>query len=92
LGIFLAAEDGAQGRGDFTRRKGAGGDLIEEGLEEVEIALIDEGDLGVGALHGARGDQAAETAAEDDDAMGVGHGFVALYIRGKWLGKGCGKS
>jgi hypothetical protein len=48
--------------------------------------------LGVGALHGARGDQAAETAAEDDDAMGVGHGFVALYIRGKWLGKGCGKS
>jgi len=73
LGVFLAAEDGAQGRGDFTGREGAGGYLIEERLEEVEIALIDEGDLGVGALQGARGDQAAEAAAEDDDAMGVGH-------------------
>lgn len=63
LGVFLAAEDGAQGRGDFTGRKGAGGYLIEERLEEVEIALIDEGDLRVGALQGARGDQATEAAA-----------------------------
>ena len=91
LRVFLAAENGAQGRGDFAGREGAGGDLVEERLEEMEIALIDEGDLGVGALQGARGDQAAETAAEDDDAMRVGHVRVVRYIRGKRSGKGSRK-
>jgi len=74
LGVFLTAEDGAQGGSDLAGRERAGGYLVEESLEEMEIALIDESDLGVGALQGARGDEAAETAAEDDDAMGVGHG------------------
>ena len=63
LGVFLAAEDGAKRSGDFAGREGAGGYLIEERLEEVEVALIDEGDLGVGALQGACGNEAGETAA-----------------------------
>jgi hypothetical protein len=37
--------------------------LIEKRLEEVEIALVDQGDLGFGALEGAGGDEAGETAA-----------------------------
>ena len=80
LGVFLAAENRAQGRSDFAGREGAGGDLVEERLEEVEVALIDEGDLGVGAFQSARGYQAAETAAEDDDAMLVGHEIVVRIL------------
>ena len=78
LGILLAAEDGTQRRGDFAGREGAGGHLIEERLEEMEVALIDEGDLGGGALQSACGNEAAETAAEDDDLMVIGHRVVAL--------------
>ena len=89
LGVSLAAEDGAERSGDFAGRQRAGGDLIEERLEEVEIALVDEGDLSVGAFKGVRGDEARETAAENDDLMWVGHGVVVRYIRGKSMQNGC---
>jgi len=88
LGVFLAAQDGAQGRGDFAGREGAGGDLVEERLKEVEVALINEDDFGVGALQGAGSDQAAETAAQDDNAMLVGHGVVVNILEENSWGKG----
>jgi len=88
LGIFLAAEDGTQGRGDFAGRERAGGDLIEERLEEMEVALINESDLGVGAFEGAGGDEAAETAAEDDDLRLSGHGECGPILEENRWGKG----
>ena len=68
-GVFLIAEDGAEGLGDFTGREGAGCDLIEEGLEEMEIAAVDERHVDGGATEGFSGVETAETAAEDYDAM-----------------------
>ena len=50
FGIFLAAENSAKRRGDFAGRERAGGDLIEKRLEEMEVALVDEGDLRVDVL------------------------------------------
>ena len=72
--IFLATEDRADGSGDFGGRERASGDLVEEGLEEVEVALVEEGDVYVGALEGLRGDEAREASAEDEDAVWRGHG------------------
>ena len=45
FGIFLAAQNSAKRRGNLAGRKRAGGDLIEEGLEEMEVATVEEGDL-----------------------------------------------
>ena len=73
FGVFLAAEDGAKRRGDFTGRERASGDLIEKRLEKMEVALVEEGDAGGCALEGLGGDESAETAAEDEDARQVGH-------------------
>lgn len=39
----------------------------------MEVALVDECDFGVGAFEGLRGDQAAEAAAKNKDAMLAGH-------------------
>lgn len=72
--VFLAAENGAEWRGDFRGGERAGGDLIEERLEEMEVALVEEGDVHVGVFEGLRGDEARETSAEDENAMGIGHG------------------
>ena len=63
--FFWLAEDGADGSGDFGGRERAGGDLIEEGLEEVEVAFVEEGDVHVGAFEGLRGDETREASAED---------------------------
>ena len=41
----LAPEDRAQRLGDLARRDGPGRDLVEQRLEEVEVAPVDEGDL-----------------------------------------------
>jgi hypothetical protein len=72
--IFLAAEDGADRRGDFGGRKRASGDLVEERLEEVEIALVEKGDVHVGALESLGGDQTRETSTQDEDAVWSWHG------------------
>ena len=73
--FFWRRRTDAKGCSNLPRRKRAGGDLIEKRLEEMEVALVDEGDFGVGALEGLRGDQAAEAAAKDKDAMLARHVF-----------------
>jgi len=80
------AEDGANGGSDFSWREGAGGDLLEEVLEEVEVALVEEGDVHVGALEGLCGDQACEASAEDQDAVWRRHGGFLLLFGGDLMG------
>jgi hypothetical protein len=82
FGVFLAAENGADGGGDFGGGKRAGGDLIKEGLEEVEVALVEKGDVHVGAVESLRGDEARETSTEDEHAVWRGHGEEFLLIVG----------
>ena len=71
--IFLMTENGAERGGNFGGRKRAGGDLIEERLEEMEVALVQERDLDVGTLEGLRGNQAAKTSAENHNLMRLRH-------------------
>jgi hypothetical protein len=71
--VFLAAEDRAKRRSDLTGRERAGGHLIEKRLEEMEVALVDEGDGSVGVLEGLRGDKSAKTAAENENLVCAGH-------------------
>ena len=56
LDILLVAEDGTDGGSDFSGGERASCDLVEEGLEEMEVALIEECDVHAGALEGLRGD------------------------------------
>ena len=74
--VALLAQDGAQRLGDVAGRQRAGRDLVEQRLEEVEVAPVDERqpDLGVDA-EAARRVQPGEPAADDrrPDAAGAGH-------------------
>ena len=74
--VFLPAEDGAERRGDLAGRERPGGNLIEKRLEEMEVALVDEGDGSIGAFERLRGYQTAKTATENDNFMCPGHGSV----------------
>src|ERR1700683_3274241 len=66
--VALAAEDGAERTGDLIGRKEAGGDLIEHGAEEVVVALVDQGEVDRRARESAGGEEAAESASNDDHA------------------------
>ena len=81
LGIFLAAEDAAQGCGDFAGGERAGGYLIHKGLEQVEVAAINENDLDGGALESLHGAQAAKAAAQNNDTVRLRHGGVLRRTR-----------
>jgi len=48
--------------------------LIEEGLKEMEIAAVDQGDFDRGALELLRGVQPGEAAAKDQDFVILLHG------------------
>ena len=65
-------EDGAQRLGDLTRLEGAGRDLVEERLEEMVVAPVDERHLDLRRVSELAGRiQPAEATADDDDAVGV---------------------
>lgn len=74
--VFLVAEDFADGRGDVRGAEGGGGHLIEQRLEEVVVAAVDESDAGGRVFEGLGGGDAAEAAADDDDAF-----FPRLWYR-----------
>ena len=81
LGVFLAAEDAAEWRGDFAGGERAGGYLIHKRLKQVEVAAVNQNDLDGGALEFLHGAQAAKAAAQDDDTVGLGHGGVLRRAR-----------
>ena len=54
---------------DIARRQHAGGHLVEQRLEGVEVPLVEQRDVVAAVAQLARGEQAAEAAADDDDAM-----------------------
>ena len=66
------AQDGADGLGDLRRRQAGRRHLVEQRLEEMVVAPVDHGDVGIGAGEAMRGAQAAEAGADDDDVR-AGH-------------------
>ncbi len=71
LDICLLFEHGTQGRGDFGGRKPAGRHLIEQGLEEMEVAPVHQGHLQRGAALCLSGVETTKAAADDDHVMPV---------------------
>ncbi len=79
---MLGTQDRAKRLCDLARREGAGGDLVQQRLEEMEIAPIDEGHVEARVVAQVLGGvQAAEPAADDDDA-----------VRCREHGAGCGQT
>ena len=62
------------------RRQAGGRDLVEQRLEQMVVAAVDDGDVGGGAGQRLGGAQAAEARADDDDAR-PGHGGSPGYAR-----------
>ena len=69
LGVGLPAQDGAQGPGDVRVREIPRGHLVEERLEQVEVAPVQEGDPDGGVAQGLGRGQPAEAAAHNDDVV-----------------------
>src|SRR4030095_13422603 len=63
----------AEGVRDRRGRQPARRHLIEQRLEEMVVAPVDDGDVGIGAGEVRCSAQAAETGADNDDVR-TGHG------------------
>src|SRR5437870_10834614 len=64
LNMAVAAEDPADGGGDFARRQALWRHLIEQRLKSMEILAIDESYANRIARERSRGEQASETRAD----------------------------
>ena len=65
-----APQDVAQRRRDLARRQDAGGHLVQQRLEEVVVAPIEQRDVdAAGWPRNRHGGQPAEAASDDDDAV-----------------------
>ena len=69
--VALALEQSAQRRGDLRGGERAGRGLVQQRLEEMEVALVDERDLDRRPAKPAHRLEAGEAAADDDDAVGM---------------------
>ena len=69
-GVVLPAQDAAQRRRDLGLGEDARRHLVEQRLEQVVVGAVDQRDLDRRAAQRARGGQAAEAAADDQDAVG----------------------
>ena len=65
--VVLAREDVADRRGDGRRREARGRDLVEQRLEKMMVGPVQHRHAQRRARERARGEQAAEAAADNDD-------------------------
>ena len=61
------SQDGADGRRDLCRRQAGRRHLVEQRLEEVVVAPVDDGDVDSGAGQAVSGGKAAKARADNDD-------------------------
>ena len=67
LQVILPAQDGAHRLGDLIRRQPGRGHLVEQGLEEVIVVAVQQGDAHRSAGQRLRGAQPAESGSDDHD-------------------------
>jgi hypothetical protein len=95
--VRLTAQDLAGGGGDLALGQDAGGDLVQQRLEQVVDGPADQRDVDVGVRELLDGEEAAEAGAHDDDvvagvrggAWGAGVHAVSFPSRGRCPGR-CG--
>ena len=73
--VLLMAEDPSNGGRHVARRQGRRRHLVQQRLKQMVVVTVDEGHTHVGATQCARGEQTAETAAENHD-VGKVQGFL----------------
>ncbi len=74
--VAAAPHQGPDRPGDLGGRQGGGGDLVEQGLEQMMVALIDKGDARPGALQRLHRLQSAEARPHDDHAGTALHALM----------------
>ena len=79
--IMLSPEHGTQRRRNIGRRQAARGDLVQKRLEQMKVAAIDQGDVDVGATQRLRRGEPAESAADNDDLVAIGHWQDIPHVR-----------
>jgi hypothetical protein len=79
LGVLLAFQQDAQRGGDVGRGKAAGGDLVEQRLEKMEVPPVDQSHLDRGPFQGTSCEEAAKAASYNDNAVLPIH-TVPLYV------------
>ena len=66
LYVPLSSKDAAQGRRNICRGESSGGYLVQQGLEQMEIPLIDQFDIRTRSRESTRAGHADETATKDE--------------------------
>ncbi len=82
LAVLLVPQHRANRRGDMSRREGGGGHLIEQRLEDVMVAPVDDGHIHRRVRQGLGGGEAGEASANDDDARSRCHPELSRGVRG----------
>lgn len=82
-GVTLARQDRANRPGDVGRCEPGRRDLIQQRLKQVIVLPVDEHDIGACPGERLRGEQAAETRADNDDAGGHSRGSVSSRPGGR---------
>ena len=70
--VRVVPQDVADGRRDLALREDPGRHLVQQGLEEMVVGPVDEGDPHLGPLEGAGGEEPAEATPDDDDVVQPG--------------------
>jgi hypothetical protein len=65
----VAAQHVAQRGGDLALGQDSRGHLVEEGLEQMVVAAVEQDDVDVGETEQVCRREAPETSADDDDAV-----------------------
>src|SRR5678815_800105 len=74
--VPMVTQSVADRRGDVPLGEDARRELIEQGLKQMVVRAVDNGDIDLGASQRLRRKQSAESAADDHDVM------PAVWCRG----------
>ncbi len=74
LRVLLFAENASNGSRDFSRRKRPSGHLIEQRLEEMIIAAINQRDIDLSTFQSLRSVEAGKAASQNNELVTVRHG------------------
>ena len=85
-GVVLVAQHAADGTGDVGRGQAGGGHLVEQGLEQVVVASVDQHHLDGGVGQALGGSEASEAASDDYDPGSLGHGVSTGSVSTKHPG------
>ena len=81
--VALPAQDVAQGRRDVRGGQPGRGHLVQERLEGVMVVAVHERDAHGRVPQGARGREAGEAPADDDDARSRGRPGIHRFEEGR---------